>query len=277
MTAGIVGLGLIGGSFAKAYHENQHKVLAFDANRSVYEFAMMSEDIDGELNAESIKDCDIIIIAVYPRAAVTWFENNAKYVRKDALVIDACGIKSYVCERCFAIAEKYGITFIGGHPMAGTHHSGFKYARDDLFKGAPMVIVPPRYDDIELLARVEQLLLPCGFGRYSLTSAKEHDRVIAFTSQLPHVVSNAFIKSPTSRNHSGFSAGSYKDLTRVAQLNPYMWTELFIENKEFLLEEINGIISSLTEYRDALEESDSERLIKLLDDGRRIKEEVDGK
>jgi len=277
MTVGIVGLGLIGGSFAKAYHEHDHKVLAYNRSKSVYEFARMSEDVDGELTNETIKECDLILICVYPAASVEWFRASAPYIDKKTVVIDTCGTKQFICESCFAIAKEYGLTFVGGHPMAGTHHSGFKYATPTMYKGAPMVIVPPEFDDIDLLERVKALLEPAGFGRYSVTTAENHDRMIAFTSQLAHVVSNAYVKSPTSRLHSGFSAGSYKDLTRVAQLNPQMWTELFIENKKFLLEEIDYIIHSLSEYRDALAAEDSETLIKLLDDGRRIKEEVDGK
>ena len=140
-----------------------------------------------------------------------------------------------------------------------------------------MVIVPPNFDDIRLLDEAKHLLAPVGFGRISITTAQEHDKRIAFTSQLAHVVSNAYIKSPTARVHDGFSAGSYKDLTRVAWLNPEMWTELFLENKEHLLFELDTIISNLEAYQKALREEDSETLRQLLDDGRRIKEEVDGK
>ena len=146
-----------------------------------------------------------------------------------------------------------------------------------MYKGAPMVIVPPRYDDIELLGRVKELLAPAGFGRISVTTAEKHDQMIAFTSQMAHVVSNAYIKSPTARIHKGFSAGSYKDLTRVAWLNAPMWAELFMENKDFLLNELDLFINSLTQYRDAMTNNDMPELIRLLDEGRRLKEEVDGR
>ena len=160
--------------------------------------------------------------------------------------------------------------------MAGSHFSGFKYSRADLFRGAPMVLVPPRYDDIDLLQRVKDALAPCHFGMFSVTTAEAHDKMIAFTSQMPHVLSNAFIKSPTARSHKGFSAGSYKDLTRVAWLNAPMWSELFLENRENLLFELNTYISSLTAYRDALENRDAETLTALLEEGKKVKEEVDG-
>ena len=160
--------------------------------------------------------------------------------------------------------------------MAGTQFSGIKYAKPSLFRGAPMVLVPPSFDDIVLLDRVKKLLAPAGFGRFSVTTAEAHDAMIAFTSQLAHLVSNAYVKSPTARGHKGFSAGSYKDMTRVAWLNEQMWTELFLENKDPLLCELDQIISSLREYRAALAEEDRDTLCRLLRDGRIAKEEIDG-
>ena len=160
--------------------------------------------------------------------------------------------------------------------MAGSHNSGFKYSRSNLFQGAPMVIVPPRYDDPMLLQRVIDLLEPCGFKSFSVTTAEEHDKMIAFTSQMPHIISNAFIKSPTALCHKGFSAGSYKDLTRVAWLNPEMWAELFLTNKENILSELDIYMESLRAYREAISENDYGRLVSLLDEGRKRKEEVDG-
>lgn len=161
--------------------------------------------------------------------------------------------------------------------MAGTHKSGFSAAREDLFRGACMVIVPDHYDDINFFERIKAAIAPAGFGSMSVTYAEKHDMIIAFTSQLAHVVSNAYIKSPTAREHRGFSAGSYKDLTRVAWLNPDMWTDLFLANSDYLIPEIDCIINELAKYRDALESRDSSAMRALLDEGRRIKEEVDGK
>lgn len=277
MTVGIVGLGLIGGSFAKAYHAAGERVLGWNRTRSVLDFAMLDGGVDGELNEETIAGCDLVLVTLYPAAAIEYLERMGPYIGKKPLVIDCCGTKRVVCEACFPLAERCGFTYIGGHPMAGTHNSGYKYARGNLYHGAPMVLVPPVYDDIELLERAKELLAPAGFGRISVTTAEKHDAMIAFTSQLAHVVSNAYIKSPTAGRHKGFSAGSYKDMTRVAWLNPGMWAELFLENKDYLIEEIDGLVASLNEYRDAMEEDDKERLIALLDDGRRRKEEVDGR
>ena len=277
MTVGIVGLGLIGGSFAKAYHAAGERVLAWNRTRSVLDFAMLDGGVDGELNEETIAGCDLVLVTLYPAAAIEYLRRMAPYIGPKPLVIDCCGTKRVVCEACFPLAAEHGFTYLGGHPMAGTHNSGYKYARANLYHGAPMVLVPPVYDDIELLEHAKQLLAPAGFGHISVTTAERHDAMIAFTSQLAHVVSNAYIKSPTARIHKGFSAGSYKDMTRVAWLNPGMWAELFLENKDCLIRELDGLIGSLNEYKAAMEADDKETLTKLLDDGRRLKEEVDGR
>ena len=277
MTAGIAGLGLIGGSFAKAYHKAGERVLAWNRTRSTLDFAILSGDVDAELTPENIAECDIIIICLYPEAAAEYLQSIAPYIRKDAIVMDACGTKRKVTSLCFPIAEQYGFTYVGAHPMAGTQFSGFKYSLDDLYQGQPMVLVPNDYSNIELLDKIKGLLKPAGFGTITVTTAEDHDRMIAFTSQLAHVVSNAYIKSPTAKGHNGLSAGSYKDMTRVAWLNPELWAQLFMENKENILNEINIMISSMTEYKDAIEKEDMDTLIKLLDDGRKRKEEIDGK
>ena len=276
MKVGILGLGLIGGSMARAYAVAGHTVYAADLDESTLSFAMLSGAVHGRLDEETIPTCELLLLAIYPGGSAKWLEDNGRLVDSGALVLDLCGIKQEVCKRCFPVARKYGFTFVGGHPMAGSHFSGFKYSRADLYKGAPMVLVPPRFDDIDLLQRVKGAMAPCGFGMFSVTTAEEHDRMIAFTSQMPHVLSNAFIKSPTARQHKGFSAGSYKDLTRVAWLNAPMWSELFLENRDNLLFELNTYLDSLTAYRDALEARDGERLTALLEAGKKAKEEVDG-
>lgn len=276
MTVGICGLGLIGGSMAKAYKEAGHTVLGFDTNQAALGYTRLAGITDGNLTEETIPSCDLLFIALYPRGAVRYLEEIAPRIASHTWVMDLCGTKKEICACGFALARQYGFTFIGGHPMAGTQYSGIKYAKSSLFRGAPMVLVPPIFDDISLLDRIKQMLAPAGFGKFSVTTADEHDRIIAFTSQLAHVVSNAYVKSPTAQNHKGFSAGSYKDLTRVAWLNEHMWTELFLENKEPLLYEIDHLISALTEYRDAIKQDDSDALCRILREGRLAKEKVDG-
>ena len=276
MTVGIVGLGLIGGSFAKAYHAAGHTVLAFDTDRSTYDFAVLSGTVNGPLTDETLSTCDLILIAVIPSAAVDYLKQHAAHIGPKPVVIDCCGTKRVVCAACFPLAKEHGFTYLGGHPMAGTHNSGFKYATPTMFHNAPMVLVPENHNDIQLLSRVKDLLAPAGFSRFSITTAEQHDEMIAFTSQLAHVVSNAYIKSSTAGLHKGFSAGSYKDMTRVAWLAPHMWAELFLENKEYLMTELNTLIDNLLQYQDAMERDDLPGLVQLLDEGRRRKEEVDG-
>ena len=276
MTVGILGLGLIGGSLARAYAIAGHTVYASVRNESMLAFAQLAGAVHAPLTKENICQCDLILLAIYPAGSAEWLERHASLVSKNALVMDLCGIKREICRRCFPLADQYGFTFVGGHPMAGSQFSGFKYSRANLFTGQPMVLVPPRFDDIVLLDRCKQALAPCNFGQFSVTTAEEHDKMIAFTSQMPHILSNAFIKSPTALKHKGFSAGSYKDLTRVAWLNPQMWAELFLDNKDNILSELDCYIENLSRYRDAVAAEDMNALIALLDEGRRRKEEVDG-
>lgn len=277
MRVGIIGLGLIGGSLAKAYRrEADVTVLGWDQDASITEFAEIAQAIHAPLRDEDLPGLDLLLLATYPEAVTAHMKRLAPLLDQDTMVIDCAGTKEKVCREVFPLAAEYGFPFLGGHPMAGTHYSGFKYSQADLFDGAPMVLVPPAFDDIRLLDRAKKLLAPVGFGRISITTAQEHDARIAFTSQMAHVISNAYIKSPTARNHDGFSAGSYRDLTRVAWLNPSMWAELFLENKDHLLFELDTLTASLQKYRDAIQNGDFDTLQALLDEGRRIKEEVDG-
>lgn len=267
MTLGVVGLGLIGGSFTKAYKEAGHRVLGFDTDKTILGFTILEGAVDEELTSDNMKECDLLLITTYINAAAEWFKENAPYIDKHTVVIDCLGVKKNICELGFKLAKQYGFTYVGGHPMAGTQYAGFKHSRANMFKGAPMVLVPPVYDDMQFLDNIKQLLAPAGFGKLSVTTAEEHDRMIGFTSQMAHIVSNAYIKSPTAGSHKGFSAGSYKDLTRVARLNPKMWAELFMDNRENVIKEIDWMLGFLQEYRDAITDDDEERLVRILDEG----------
>ena len=224
MTVGIVGLGLIGGSFAKAYHAAGWTVYGYDVDESMLAFAQLADAVNAPLTMDTIGSCDLVLLCVRPLAAIDYLREAAPHIGRKPIVIDCCGTKRVVCAAAFTLAEQYRFTYLGGHPMAGTQYSGFGHARANLYHNAPMVIVPPAFDNIELLSRVQELLRPAGFGSYSVTTAEKHDEMIAFTSQMAHLVSNAYIKSPTARAHKGFSAGSYKDMTRVAWLNAPMWS-----------------------------------------------------
>lgn len=277
MTVGIVGLGLIGGSLAKAFQRaGSVTVLGTARTKTTEDFALLAGDIDGVLTPDRLAECELVLLAAYPEACIAYLRENADRFSKTGVVMDCGGTKEEICAIGFALAKEHGFTFVGGHPMAGTQFSGLKYAKANMFDRAPMVIVPPMYDDIEFLARIKALLKPLGFGRISVTTAKAHDEMIAFTSQLAHVVSNAYIKSPTAGRHKGFSAGSYRDMTRVAWLNADMWAELILENRENMLSEMDIIIANLQQYRDAIAADDRPALRALLEEGKLRKEEIDG-
>ena len=276
---GVVGLGLMGGSFAKALAAAGREVYGWNRTHSVTEMAEI-EAIAGELTDQTIPTCELIILAGYPQVSIDWLGEMANLISPGAIVIDTVGVKRIICERCDKISEGQAWTFVGCHPMAGTQYSGFAHARANMFHNAPMVVVPPQMDDFErvaILERLKHLLKPCGFGSFTLSTAENHDRMIAYTSQLAHVVSNAYVKSPTAQEHKGFSAGSYKDLTRVARLNAPMWTELFLDNADNLSREVGTIIENLQAYKDAIDAHDAEKLQALLAEGDRLKREAEAR
>ena len=234
MTIGIIGLGIIGGSMAKSLKlRTDHNVLGYDIDAETMAIAHMSGAIDGELDSESIGKCDVVMIALPPTALLRWAEENSHLI-KNAVLIDLCGVKRAICKRLKEIAYEHGFRYVGGHPMAGREVSGFKNASTELFCGASMILTPDENTDIATLETLKKLFLEIGFERITLSSPDEHDRIIAYTSQLAHITSNAYIKSPTAQMYKGFSAGSFKDLTRVAKLDENMWTELFLGNAIFL-------------------------------------------
>lgn len=278
MKIGMIGLGLIGGSLAKALHKNtDHTVLGYDRDPGVILKAKAIGAITEELNTEQIGECDLVIVALYPEATVEFVTEHQERFKKGAIVLDCCGVKRVVCEPLFPIAQKQGFTFIGGHPMAGKQFSGFLYATESLFENASMILVPDKDIRIEALYTVRDLFRSLGFTQVKITTPENHDSLIAYTSQLAHVVSNAYVKSPSAVEHAGFSAGSYKDLTRVAWLNETMWTELFFENADFLRGEIDHIIHELQQYSAALGSGDREAMRELLLAGKLRKERIDGK
>ena len=277
MIVGIVGLGLIGGSLAKAYkREEEVYLMAYDIDKTSLDFAILAGDVDAVLTPDRLKECDIVFISTYPAASMEYMRQNADLFNKDGIVMDCVGTKTEICRFGFALAREHNFTFVGGHPMGGTQFSGYKYSKASMFDHAPMVIVPPVYDDIQFFDRIDNLLKPVRFGRLSITTAEEHDAMIAYTSQMCHIVSNAFIKSPTAGSHKGFSAGSYRDLTRVAHLAPKMWTELIMENRAAVQKELQYFMSSMQAYCDAVAAGDADGLCRLLREGSDRKDAIDG-
>ena len=275
MQIGIVGLGLIGGSLARAVKENtDHSVFAFDIDRSTLLAASLVGAIDGELTNETLKSCDVLLLSLYPQAVIDYVSSHLASIRPGTIVIDCCGVKRVVCAPLCALAKEQGFHFLGGHPMAGTQFWGFAHARASLFKGASMILTTNGVSDIRVLETVKRLFTAIGFEKLTFTTAEEHDKIIAYTSQLAHVVSNAYVKSPTALQRKGFSAGSYRDMTRVAKLNVEMWTELFLENKDNLCDELDLLIENLQQYRDALKAGDEATLRRLLQDGKDTKRQA---
>ena len=276
MNIGIAGLGLIGGSMAKAFKfYTPETVLGWNRSPEVIREAKLLGAIDGDLDDETIGICDYVIVAMYPQLSVDYIKANADRFKEGAIIMDICGIKKYVCDEIWPVAREKGFTFVGAHPMAGIERSGFKNSFHAMFNNASMILTPADMSDDKLISRLTQFWGQIGFGHIEVTTPANHDRVIAYTSQLAHITSNAYIKSATALNHAGFSAGSYKDLTRVAYLNEGMWTELFLENRENLLNETETLIKNLQEYAEALRENDPVRLKQILKEGRELKELAD--
>ncbi len=272
MNIGIVGLGLIGGSFARVLKTNpENMVFAVDLNRSAYLAAYMTGSCDDELKPDNIGLCDYVLVCAYPEASVNYIIENRKRFKKGAIVIDCCGIKRDICMRLNPLNEENEFIFIGGHPMAGTQQWGFSHSRASLFSNASMILTPDSTANISTLEQVKAFFLGCGFSTVVFTTPEEHDKIIAFTSQLPHIISNAYVKSPSALQHKGFSAGSYKDMSRVAKLNGKLWSELFLKNSDYLIDELDILIENLSEYRDALKNNNEEELSQLLTDGSECK------
>lgn len=276
MKIGIIGLGLIGGSMAKAIKENtNHTVLGYDIKESEVFAARLVGSVDEALDDGNIGECNFVIVSAYPQGTIDYVKENAHKFAEGSIVVDCGGTKANVCRELFPVADKSGFEFIGGHPMAGTQFSGFGHSRANLYKGATMLLVPQEKTSIPTREKARDLFLSIGFGRVQFTTPEQHDRVIGYTSQLPHIISNAYVKSPNAMDQRGFSAGSYKDLSRVARLNEPMWTELFMANKENIIFEIDNLIENLKQYSDAIKANDEKTLIELLRDGTQKKERAD--
>lgn len=273
MRIAVIGLGLIGGSFAYAIKKHTDcEVLGFNRTARVVQEALAAGAVDAPLTDETLPTCGLVILALTPKAVIDWVAEHADRIAPGAVVFDICGVKRRVVEAVAPVAAAKGFVFVGGHPMAGKEVAGFANASASLFEKASMILTPEAATPKDVLAKLEAFFLEIGFGRVTISTPERHDRVIAYTSQLAHVASSAFVQNPLSRDHEGFSAGSFRDLTRVARLNEHMWTELFAANRDFLLEDLKLLIAELQAYREALETGDDTRMLELLRQGRLAKE-----
>ncbi len=279
-TVGVLGLGLIGGSLARALHaRTDWDVLGLDADPAVVARALSDGVIragahDGEQMAALAGTCDVLLVALYPGVAVERMRQLAPALRPGTLVVDCCGVKQPVCAALEPLSKQYGFTFIGGHPMAGLERFGYDNSRASLFEGASMILTPAPDLAPEVLERAEAFFLALGFGRIRRCTPEEHDRMIAYTSQLAHVVSSAYVQSDAALDHVGFSAGSFQDMTRVARLYEPMWVELFLDNTGPLLHELDGLIGRLEQFAAAIRGGDRDALYALLHQGRVRREQI---
>ena len=277
MNVAIVGLGLIGGSMAKSIkNRTAHTVWGTDLNGETMTMARMCGAIDAPLTEENLPQAELILVAIRPGAAVEWVRQHAPQISKSAILVDLCGVKRTVVAAITPIAEQYGFAYIGGHPMAGRERGGFTASTEDLYVGASMILTPDKRTDMRLLETLKAFFLDLGFAGLTFSTPEEHDRIIAFTSQLAHIVSSAYVKSPEAQRRRGFSAGSFQDMTRVARLDEDMWTELFLDDEDFLTKELDELIGHLTDYRNALQDRDAQRLHDLLKEGRELKATAGG-
>ena len=255
MTVGIRGMGLIGGSFEKAFVRAGHQVVNLK-----------------EASAADIRSCGLVVVCLPPLLVAPWIQEHADDFATDALVTDAAGVKGVVCSALSGLARTVPWTYVGGHPMAGKERSGYANASADLFKGASMIFTPYAWTDPAAVERLKAVFAEIGFGRFVVTDPDRHDEMIAYTSQLAHVVSSAYVRDPLSAGHQGFSAGSFQDMTRVATVDPDIWTDLFLSNRLALEKVLARFIDRLGDYRDALHAADAGRLKELLAKGRAAKE-----
>lgn len=277
MNVAVVGLGLIGGSLAKSIKlRTAHTVYGIDLDAETMMMARMCGAIDAPLTEEKLPECQLVLVAIRPAAAVHWVETHAHLIDKQAILVDMCGVKRSVVSAIAPIAEAHGFAYIGGHPMAGREQGGFTASTDSLYLGASMILTPDKRTDMQLLETLKAFFLDLGFANLTFSDPEEHDRIIAFTSQLAHIASSAYVKSPEAQRRRGFSAGSFKDMTRVARLDEEMWTELFLDDADYLTGELETLIHHLTEYADALKAKDADRLRALLKDGREKKASAGG-
>ena len=277
MNVAIVGLGLIGGSMAKSIkNRTAHTVWGADLNSETMTMARMCGAIDAPLTDENLPQADLILVAIRPGAAIQWVREHTDRIAKSAILVDLCGVKRTVVAAIAPIAEQHGFAYIGGHPMAGRERGGFTASTEDLYVGASMILTPDKRTDMHLLETLKAFFLDLGFAGLTFSTPEEHDRIIAFTSQLAHIVSSAYVKSPEAQRRRGFSAGSFQDMTRVARLDEDMWTELFLDDEDFLTKELDELIGHLTDYRNALQDRDAQRLHDLLKEGRELKATAGG-
>lgn len=274
LTIAIAGMGLIGGSLGLALKSGTgHTVIGIDIDDKVLDAALKAGAAD-KTGVRYLHEADLLILALSPNGAACFLKENVSKLRRGAVVTDVCGVKRSIVEKCLPLCRKYGLHFVGGHPMAGREHSGFSNAVSDLFYGAYYIFTPAADTPEPVLSMLEKIAYGIGCAGVTIATPEQHDRMIAFTSQLPHALAGAYVKSPQCPEHKGFSAGSYRDVSRVATVDERLWTQLFMLNADNLCSEIDMLIDNLKACRDAIDAGDEDRLAGILREGRNRKESV---
>lgn len=270
----VVGLGLIGGSFCKALSDKTaHTIWGYDRDKNVLEQALDFGCISSAVNENEFNNADMVIVCLHPLASRSFMETNIPKFKSNCIVFDVCGIKGQMVSDITDLALQYNMYYVGTHPMAGKEHSGFEFSDKDLFNNANFIVTPIDKTNANALEIIITLAEQIGFGQIIETNPFEHDNIIAYTSQLAHIVSSAYVKSPTLLKEKGFSGGSFQDMTRIATLNEDMWTNLFLLNRDSLVFEIDTLTNNLSRYRDAISENNSDKLKELLRESRILKED----
>ncbi|MDR0915998.1 MAG: prephenate dehydrogenase/arogenate dehydrogenase family protein [Oscillospiraceae bacterium] len=280
-TIAIIGLGLIGGSLAKAVKlHTPHRVHGIDHDADTLAATLGSGAVDDagtSAHAERLlADADIVIVALSPDATVEWVERYVGAIRENAVVTDVCGVKRHIIQHLAPLCSAHDLRYVPGHPMAGRERGGFANSDAELFKNCSYIFTPDEHTDSDALETLRTLVTDLGAARVTITTAEHHDRMIAFTSQLPHVLAGAYVKSDTSAGHVGYSAGSYRDVSRVAAVDETLWSRLLQLNRDNLTTEIDTLITHLTQYRNALTTDDANTIASVIRDGRERKLEIDG-
>lgn len=264
----VVGLGIIGGSICGALTKAHYHVDGLDTNETSVTLAIEKGYIQAKAN--NLADYDVVFLALPPQATIAYLQTAI--FKQNALVVDICGVKSAVEQAVYEQKRTY--RYVGCHPMAGKETSGIQSATPTLFQKANLIITWAPQTQEKDVAEVKEYATAMGFGNIVECTAAMHDEKIALTSQLAHIVSNAYVKSPNVQNCDGFTGGSFQDMTRIAGVDEYIWTPLYMYNRENILCELDGLIEQLSVYRNALKNGDEEQLSNALKEGRKIRETI---
>lgn len=260
----IVGLGLLGGSYAKGLKEAGYRVYGIARRQETIDYALNHRLIDeGSIEPEAFLDqADVVIFGLYPHIMIDWIKEHQHAFRPHTLLTDVSGVKVNVADTIQSFLRD-DVEFIAAHPMAGRETSGIEYANTEMFKDANYIIVPTEKNSEEAVATSRQIAEILQFHHIATLSMQEHDEMIGFLSQLTHVIAVSLMNTHDNSHLVEYTGDSFRDLTRIAKINETMWTELFLLNKKILLHEIDAFANELKHFRDTLENEDTEEMKRL--------------